>query len=65
MNFGTLIALPLEMRCRHAIETLHAVKTMNSMYTTDANLKMYEKRHMNGRDVNGLKKKKRKSTTRQ
>ena len=29
MNLGTLVALPLEMRCRHAIETLHAVKTMN------------------------------------
>ena len=29
MNFGTLIALPLETCFRHAIETLHAVKTMN------------------------------------
>ena len=29
MNLGTLVALPLEMRSRHAVETLHAVKTMN------------------------------------
>ena len=50
MNLGTLVALPLEMRCcRHAVKTLHAVKTMNSfMYTTDANLKMYEKRPLSG-----------------
>ena len=34
MNLGILFALPLEMRCRHAIETLHAVKT------TDVNLKI-------------------------
>ena len=26
---GTLVALPLEMHCKHTIQTLHAVKTMN------------------------------------
>ena len=30
MNLGTLVALPLEMHCKHAIETLHAVKMMNT-----------------------------------
>ena len=29
MNLGTLVALPLEIHCKHAVETFHAVKTMN------------------------------------
>ena len=29
MNLGTVVALPLEMHCKHTVETLHAVKRMN------------------------------------
>ena len=51
MNLGTLVELPLEMCCKLAVDiecSENDELVIFNMYTTDANLKMYEKQSLSG-----------------